>query len=78
MVPLGRAQAELEDRLEPPAEILIEETVNNRVHATVEESQPVCKGVNVNVYDSVLVLGESGIVTQHHQCPQREPRHDEQ
>lgn len=73
-----RTQAELEHSLKSSAEILVKETVNNRVDAAVEEGQPVGKGVDVNVDDSVLLLGQPGIVAQHHQGPQRQPGKDEE
>lgn len=75
---IGRAQAEFEHGLKSSAEIFIEETINDGVDTAVEESQPVGKWVNVNVDDSVLLLSESGIVTQHHEGPQRQPGKDEE
>lgn len=78
LLPVRRTQAELEHGLKSPAEILIKETVNDGVDAAVEEGQPVGKGVDVNVDDSVLLLGQPGIVAQHHQGPQRQPGKDEE
>lgn len=77
-LPVCRAQAELEHGLKSSAEIFIEKPINDGVDAAVEESQPVGKGVNVNVDDSVLLLGQSGVVAQHHEGPQRQPGKDEE
>lgn len=59
---VGRAQAEFENSLKSSAEILVEETIDDGIDAAVEERQPVGKGVNVNVDDSVLLLSQAGIV----------------
>ena len=76
-LPVRRTQAELKHSLKPSSEILIEETINNGVDAAVEEGKPVGKWVYVNVDYSVLLLSQAGIVTQHHESPQRQPGKDE-
>lgn len=73
-----RAQAELKHGLKSSAEVFIKEAVNDGVDAAVEESEPVGKGVNVNVDDSVLLLCQAGVVAEHHEGPERQPGQDEQ
>lgn len=61
-----RTQAELKNGLETSPEILIEEAIDDGVDAAVEEGQPVGEGVDVNVDNSVLLLRQARVVTQHH------------
>lgn len=66
---VGVAQLELESCLETSAEVLVEEPIDDRVDAAVEEGQPVSQGVHVDINDAILVLRQAGVVTQHHQRP---------
>lgn len=70
---VGRAQLELEGSLKASAKVFIEEAVNDGIDAAVKKGQPVSKWIHINVNDPVLVLRQAGVVTQHHQSPQRKP-----
>lgn len=69
---------ELESCLKASAEVLVEESVDDGVDTAVEEGQPVSKGVHIDINDTILVLSQAGVVAQHHQSPQRQPRQNEE
>ena len=80
LLPLNfrRAQLEFESCLKASAKVLVEEAIDDRVDAAVEEGQPVSEGKHVDVDDAMLVLRQAGVVAQHHQRPQRKPGQDEE
>lgn len=73
-VTVGRAKLEFEGSLKASAKVFIEEAINDGIDAAVKKGQPVSKRIHINVNDPMLVLCQAGIVTQHHQGPQRKPR----